>query len=226
MIIEPTHLTDLAPHPQNPRAISDDALAGLGKSITRFGDLSGIVFNTRTGTLVCGHQRCKSLAEKHGNIEIKDGCITTPDGHRFPVRLVDWDDATHKAAMVAANSRHIAGEWTPDLSGMLDDLAVHFDEFIDLRLGELRLDIPDLLPLENGNADEARTTLAERFLVPPFSVLDARQGYWQDRKRAWLALGIQSELGRGGAPGGSPRPAARLTASGHTVRGDGKGRAL
>lgn len=38
--------------------------------------------------------------------------------------------------------------------------------------------------------------LADRFLVPPFSVLDARQGYWQERKRAWLALGIRSELGR------------------------------
>jgi hypothetical protein len=40
--------------------------------------------------------------------------------------------------------------------------------------------------------------------VPPFSVLDARQGYWQDRKRAWIALGIKSELGRGenAAPGG------------------------
>jgi len=41
-------------------------------------------------------------------------------------------------------------------------------------------------------------SLAERFIVPPFSVLDARQGYWQARKAAWLALGIQSELGRGG----------------------------
>jgi len=40
-------------------------------------------------------------------------------------------------------------------------------------------------------------TLSERFGVPPFSVLDARRGYWQDRKRAWLAIGIQSELGRG-----------------------------
>ena len=26
--------------------------------------------------------------------------------------------------------------------------------------------------------------------------MDARQGYWQERKRAWLALGIRSELGR------------------------------
>lgn len=49
-----------------------------------------------------------------------------------------------------------------------------------------------------GDGDETRTTLAERFGVPPFSVLDARQGYWQDRKRAWLALGIKSEIGRGG----------------------------
>lgn len=39
--------------------------------------------------------------------------------------------------------------------------------------------------------------LVERFGVPPFTVLDARQGYWQDRKRAWLSLGLQSEVGRG-----------------------------
>jgi len=51
---------------------------------------------------------------------------------------------------------------------------------------------------DNISVDVAHKTLAERFIVPPFSVLDARQGYWQDRKRAWLALGIRSELGRGG----------------------------
>lgn len=46
--------------------------------------------------------------------------------------------------------------------------------------------------------EQARTgRLAEDFLVPPFSVLNARDGWWQDRKRAWLALGIESEIGRG-----------------------------
>lgn len=39
--------------------------------------------------------------------------------------------------------------------------------------------------------------LVDRFLVPPFSILDTKQGYWQDRKRHWQALGIKSELGRG-----------------------------
>jgi hypothetical protein len=39
--------------------------------------------------------------------------------------------------------------------------------------------------------------LSVRFKLPPFTVFDARQGIWQDRKRAWLSLGIQSEVGRG-----------------------------
>lgn len=38
--------------------------------------------------------------------------------------------------------------------------------------------------------------LSDRFLVPPFSILDSKQGYWQDRKRNWINLGIQSEIGR------------------------------
>jgi len=38
--------------------------------------------------------------------------------------------------------------------------------------------------------------LRDRFVEPPFSILDARSGNWQDRKRAWLTLNIQSELGR------------------------------
>jgi len=77
---------------------------------------------------------------------------------------------------------------------------------------------------EGQSAEQARQTLAERFVVPPFSVLDARQGYWQDRKRAWVALGIESELGRGenSAPGGSPLDAANYDGQ----RGDGRGRTL
>lgn len=48
----------------------------------------------------------------------------------------------------------------------------------------------------NGRPGQ-RGDLKDRWVVPPFSVLDARAGYWQKRKRAWLSLGIQSELGRG-----------------------------
>lgn len=43
---------------------------------------------------------------------------------------------------------------------------------------------------------KANGPVAERFGFSPFSVLDARSGEWQDRKRAWLGLGIKSEVGR------------------------------
>lgn len=40
--------------------------------------------------------------------------------------------------------------------------------------------------------------VAQRFLVPPFSVLNAREGDWQERKRAWMQMGIRGEKGRDG----------------------------
>jgi 16S rRNA G966 N2-methylase RsmD len=38
--------------------------------------------------------------------------------------------------------------------------------------------------------------LEDRFGVPPFSILDSKQKYWIDRKKEWLSIGIESEIGR------------------------------
>lgn len=38
--------------------------------------------------------------------------------------------------------------------------------------------------------------LEDKFGVPPFSILDTKQGYWMRRKKEWGELGIDSELGR------------------------------
>ena len=43
---------------------------------------------------------------------------------------------------------------------------------------------------------DAARLLRERFLIQPFSVLEATSGHWQKRKRNWLSLGIESEVGR------------------------------
>lgn len=64
----------------------------------------------------------------------------------------------------------------------------------------------------------ADSVLRERFIMPPFSVLSARDGEWQERKRKWLALGIRSEVGRGESPkttgGGSVMPSPDYSKSG------------
>ena len=45
----------------------------------------------------------------------------------------------------------------------------------------------------------SKGTMSDHFILPPFSVLNAREGVWQSRKRRWLSLGIESEVGRGEA---------------------------
>lgn len=54
------------------------------------------------------------------------------------------------------------------------------------------------MPLfEIGKQKIPSNLLVDRFIVPPFTVFDTKQGYWQERKRNWINLGIKSELGRG-----------------------------
>lgn len=65
--------------------------------------------------------------------------------------------------------------------------------------------------------DEHGSTLAKTWEYPPFSVLNAREGWWQERKRQWLALGIKSELGRGGGEQHEPS-----TAGNEAGRNDGQ----
>ena len=52
---------DLSPASYNPRKISPEQLKALGDALKVFGDLGGIVRNRKTGNLVGGHQRVKSL---------------------------------------------------------------------------------------------------------------------------------------------------------------------
>ena len=47
-----------------------------------------------------------------------------------------------------------------------------------------------------GNEIIEDVLLRDKFLEPPFSVLDTRQGSWQNRKRNWIAKGLKSEVGR------------------------------
>tara|TARA_R110002020_G_scaffold145493_1_gene318921 strand:+ start:127 stop:1014 length:888 start_codon:yes stop_codon:yes gene_type:complete len=47
-----------------------------------------------------------------------------------------------------------------------------------------------------GNPVIEKTNLREKFLVPPFSIIDTQNGDWQEKKERWKRLGIKSEIGR------------------------------
>ena len=47
-----------------------------------------------------------------------------------------------------------------------------------------------------GNIIEENPLLRDKFIEPPFSVLDTKSGNWQRRKKEWSRIGMKSEVGR------------------------------
>jgi hypothetical protein len=210
------------------RKMLEDSLRKLGAGRS--------VLVDREGRVIAGNKTVET-ARKLG---LKEIAVIETDGETLvAVRRGDLDLTTDKRAveLAVADNRvaEIDLDWNAEVLAALDiDLGQFWDEE----------ELAELMSDDGGPAspEEARRTLVERFGVPPFSVLDARQGYWQDRKRAWIALGIKSELGRGGegnllglepaeqararwksSPGGSARPAADYSKQ---QRGDGAGKAI
>lgn len=151
--MEIKQLDDLVDNPRNPRFIKDREFEALKQSISKFGDLSSIVFNVRTQQLIGGHMRVKAfralqgqkrvviehrfdVPNRHGTIAI--GHVEL-DGELYKYREVDWSPEWAEAAGIAAN--HIMGE---DNSDLLAQVAY------------------DLKQLENGDDLLALTGLADK----------------------------------------------------------------
>ena len=222
----------LIPYVRNSRTHSDDQIAQIAASLDEFGMVGAIV--VRDGVIGKGHGTLagirklysagKRLYPPPGKAQ---GAEPFPEGTVPVLDASGWTDAQFRAFIIADNKLALNAGWD--------------DELLSLELGELRDDgfdldligfsgdeLADLLPPEgsgDGSGEGGTGSLADRFMVAPFSVLNAREGWWQDRKNAWIALGIRSELGRGanGSPGGSPRPAADYSGK---ERGNGAGKRL
>lgn len=50
---------------------------------------------------------------------------------------------------------------------------------------------------DKDEKEKKSVILRDKFIEPPFSVLDSKNGNWQQRKQEWLALGLKGEIGRG-----------------------------
>jgi len=165
--------------PYNPRVMPADEMTALQASLKQFGALQPVIVNTRTGNCVGGHQR--AVAAK------RLGWKT------FPVILVDMDEADEMEANLALNK--ISGHWdNPALAKVLLDIRSRRGE-VNLATGFTTNEVDKLVERYREGAEEERKrvayrSLASRFAVPPFSIFDARQGYWQDRKRTWMQLGV------------------------------------
>jgi DNA modification methylase len=158
MELRTLQLSQLKSHPRNPRRIEPEALDGLKASIEQFGYVEPIIWNERSGHVVGGHQRIKALSEL-GRDEAE-------------AVVVDLSESDELALNVALNSRHIAGDWTPELAPILDELEdLMGDRFASLRLEHLRDDLSALA--FSINAEDAGDVVEDE--VPPTPVVPVTQ---------------------------------------------------
>jgi hypothetical protein len=246
MTIETRPVDRLIPYVRNARTHSEDQIAQIAASIAEFGFVNPVLIGA-DDMIVAGHGRVLA-AKLLGLAEVPVIVLNhLSEAQRRALVIADnkiaenagWDEVMLRAELAALREE----EFDLDVLGFSDAELLRILDSIDgsaLPGGEGAGDSGN--PPAGSLASEPSTTLAERFGIPPFSVLDARKGWWQDRKRAWIDLGIRSELGRGAAPGGSPRPLDRerlakaaapggspLPAANYSkskARGDGRGRQL
>lgn len=165
-----------------------DSLARMINS--PIGLVEPLVWNERTGNLVGGHQRLKILTARG---DIAATCSV--------VRLSDEEERTLNIAL-----NKLGGAWDETkLSELLNQLKAAGSDLGMTGYSDSDLEAM-MLGLPSGRSAAASAKLSERFGIPPFSVLNAREGWWQDRKRAWVGLGIESELGRGAGGATPPHP--------------------
>jgi len=165
--IKPMKLSGIKQNPTNPRIIKDDKFQKLVTSIKEFPEMleaRPIVVNPDM-IVLGGNMRLKA-AKAAGLTEA-------------PVYVATWEESKAKEFIVKDNVGF--GEWDWDI------LANEWDAS---ELDEWGLDVwvPDNQSLADAAGEDRGSPLVDTFLVPPFSVLDTRQGYWMQQKQKWKAL--------------------------------------
>lgn len=167
-------VSDLIPYANNPRH-NEDAVDVVAASIREFGFKVPMVIDSNN-VVVAGHTRL--LAAKSLGMDV--------------VPCVVADDLTEeqiKAFRLADNKTAEKATWD------FEKLELEMQELTEIDMEQFGFDLPNV---EREAEEEEKKTLADRFLVPPFSVINGASGIMSNRKKIWLKKGIKSEIGRGG----------------------------
>ena len=171
----------LLANPLNYRRHPNAQREALRGSLAELGWIKGVIVNRTTGNIIDGHARVEEA--------LRLGLQT------IPVEYVELSAAEERVALAVLDPiTEMAFRDDKALADLLADVTVE-DPQLAAMLDEMRD------AAQKGAAEQeqqaAAGKLSEKFGIAPFSVLNAREGWWQERKRAWLDLGLQSEVGRG-----------------------------
>jgi len=175
--IENEVIYNLKEDESNPNRMTKEEITAVANSIKKYGFIIPIIVN-KDNVIIDGHQR-KKAAEQLGMEEV-------------PVVKLDVDKVDQKLLKQILNK--LKGTHDPELDleeykfiyeeqgnlDLLKDYVAMDDEYINNIIQEL-----DANNMVNNYEDGVKGSLAERYIVPPFSILNTTSAVWLDRKREW-----------------------------------------
>lgn len=176
MEIEIVSIHDLIPYDNNAKEHPKEQIEQIKESIIKFHNNDPIAID-ENNVIIEGHGRYEALKEL-GYEQVE--CI----------RLDHLNDDQKKAYRLVHNKLTMNSDFNFDL------LEEELKTINDIDMGFFDFDMSMFDEIEEEIKEEANKKLTDKFLIPPTSVFDTRQGYWQERKRAWKDIGISSEVGR------------------------------
>lgn len=170
-------LNEIIPYENNAKEHPQWQVDQIAKSIKEFGFNDPIAVNGNKG-IIEGHGRY--LAAKELGME-EVPCII----------LDNMTEEQERAYIIAHNKLTMNTGF--DLEVLEYELNALKVEDFDLELtGFDEAEIEDILNKETNSFDKFKDGANEnivglnaKYIVPPFSVLDAKQGYWKDKKKQW-----------------------------------------
>lgn len=167
----------LRPNPRNPNEHPPEQIRLLLKIIDSTGWRNPIVVSKRSGLVTKGHGRLEAaLFGNHSQV---------------PVDFQDYASEEEETADVLADN--LVGEFAVmNRTGMQTLLAELAAAGCDPELAGILQRHEDLA----AGQKKAAGALKEKFIIPPFTILDTRSGDWLQRRQLWIQLGIESENGR------------------------------
>lgn len=171
-------IEQIVPNPKNNNRHSIEQINAIAKLIKAHGFREPLTISNRSGFLNCGHARLEAAT----NLGMKE----------VPVIYQDFASEAEEYQHMTADNE--IARWAElDFQGVYDALK-EIPEIDTSLLGIEDFKLPD--SLINDDDKKEGVSLSDKFGVPPFSIFDTRQGYWQDRKRKWNSIGIKSDHGR------------------------------
>jgi 16S rRNA G966 N2-methylase RsmD len=179
---------DIKEYKKNAKLHPAKQLLGLAKIVGEVGWRMPILVN-RKNIVVAGHGRLKTYHRHATEFSLAMPWVMNDQGETIlgEPEKKPMTAEQEKAYRIADNK---LAESDVDMDILKEELAD-----LTAKMFELTGYDPEIME-EPESKDEIKADLKEEFIIPPFSIWDTRQGYWQNRKRRWTALYGDSREGR------------------------------